>query len=122
MSKLRLLLDANISPETAVFLRSFGFNVKSLIEEKLGGLEDEVVAQMAVKERRTLITFDLDFGEMYYFAIKRAFSVIVLRLDDQRVEAVNKVLKRFLEMYGATLKNKRKNLFILGENEVRFVD
>lgn len=122
MSKLRLLLDANISPETAIFLRSFGFNVKSLIEEGLGGLEDDAVARIAAKEKRVLITFDLDFGEMYYFAVNKTFGVIVLRLGDQRVETVNKILGQFLEVYGAMLKRKRKRLLILGENEIRFVD
>ncbi len=47
MEKIRLLLDANISPETAIFLRSFGFDVRSLIEEELGGIEDTAVAKIA---------------------------------------------------------------------------
>ena len=34
----RFLLDANISPETASFLRSHGFVVKSLLEDGLGDL------------------------------------------------------------------------------------
>lgn len=45
--KARFLLDANISPETAIFLRSLDFAAKSLIEEGLGGLEDAAVAKSA---------------------------------------------------------------------------
>lgn len=79
----KFLLDANISPETAVFLRSLGIDVKSLTAAGLGGLEDEAVMVLARKERRTLITFDLDFGELYYFSAGKNFGVIILRLEDQ---------------------------------------
>lgn len=68
MRRCRFLLDANISPETANFLRSHGFDVKSLLEDGLGDLDDDEVANIASKEKRILITFDLDFGEMQYFA------------------------------------------------------
>lgn len=122
MAKMRLLLDANISPETAIFLRSFGFDVKSLIEDGLGGIEDAAVAKIAQREKRLLITFDLDFGEMYYFALRKKFSVIVLRFEDQRVEAVNAVLKRFLETQHSVLISQKKKLVILTETEVRIAD
>ena len=121
MLRPRLLLDANISPETAIFLRSFGWDVKSLIEEGLGGLEDSAVARIAAKEKRTLITFDLDFGEIYYFSAKKSFSAIVLRLEDQRVEAVNASLERFLAKYVKILRERTKRLVILTETEIRVV-
>ena len=44
---MRLLLDANLSPETASFLRSRGFEVKSLIEMKLGPMMDDRVFELA---------------------------------------------------------------------------
>lgn len=122
MSRLRLLLDANISPETAIFLRSFGFDVKSLIEDGLGGLEDAVVARIAEKEKRILVTFDLDFGEIYYFTAKKVFSVIILRLDDQRIEEVNGVLDRFFKKYSAMLKRQRRLLFIINETDIRIIN
>lgn len=47
---LKLLLDANLSPETAKFLRHQGFDVKSVQEEKLGKLTDEEIVKLAIKE------------------------------------------------------------------------
>ena len=122
MEKLRLLLDANISPETAIVLRSFGFDVKSLIEEGFGGIEDVAVAKIAQREKRILITFDLDFGEMYYFASRKTFGVIVLRLDDQRVEITNVILKRFFKNMTPTLIRRKKRLIILTDVEMRIVE
>jgi len=118
---LRFLLDANISPETAIFLRSLGFDTKSLIEKGLGGLEDAAVAAMAQKEKRILITFDLDFGELYYFSSYKYFRVIVLRLDDQRVASVNSVLKKFLEGHLDVFKKKGRLLAVISENDFRVI-
>lgn len=122
MEKVRLLLDANISPETAIVLRSFGFDVKSLIEEGLGGIEDAAVAKIAQREKRILITFDLDFGEMYYFASRKTFGVIVLRLDDQRVEMVNAILKQFFKNMIPAAVRRKKRLIILTEAEIRIAE
>ncbi len=119
--KLKFLLDANISPETAVFLRSFGFDVKSLIEENLSGIDDAAVARIARRKQRIIITFDLDFGELYYFSSQKEFDVIVLRLDDQRVEMTNAVLMGFLKRHHHVFRKRQKSLVILSEHEVRIV-
>lgn len=119
MLRHHFLLDANISPETANFLRSHGFAVKSLLELDLGNLDDQEVANIARRERSILITFDLDFGEMQYFASDKKFGVIVLRLSDQRVEKVNMVLLSFLGSYHQILRKEWRGLAVLTETEVR---
>ena len=116
---MKLLLDANLSPETAHYLRSFGFDVRSLIEDHVGDLTDEEVARIAVRTRRVIVTFDLDFGEMYYFATRKKFSAIVLRLNDQRVELVNEIVLTFLQHHHALFAGKRKFLAIVSEQGVR---
>ncbi|MBI3305149.1 DUF5615 family PIN-like protein [Candidatus Parcubacteria bacterium] len=122
MKQTRLLLDANISPETAMFLRSLGFDVESLIEEGLGGLDDVAVVERARKTRRVLITFDLDFGELYYFSARRAFSIIILRLDDQRVENVNVALQKFFVKYRRLFGGKKKRLAVVSDSDLRIVE
>lgn len=114
---IKLLLDANISPETAQHVRSLGFQVRSLIEDGLGGITDEEVARLAEKGGLAVITFDLDFGEMYYFAKQKKFGVVVLRLEDQRIEKVNAVLAAFLTNHPRLL--TKKPLIILTESDLR---
>lgn len=121
MKTARFLLDANISPETAEFLRSLDFDVRSLIEDGLGGLDDSAVVRIASRERRVVITFDLDFGERYYFAAPKKFGVIILRLDDQRVEIVNAVLTKFLTSYRHVLLEHRNRLAIVRETDARII-
>lgn len=62
---IKFLLDANLSPQTAKSLRNLAFDVRSITEERLGYLTDEDIVKIAYSENRIIITFDLDFGELY---------------------------------------------------------
>src|SRR3989338_11318280 len=88
----KLLADLNISIKTVSFLQSLGFDIKR-IDKSLS--EDKDVVYLAKKEQRTIITFDKDFGEIYYFHQEKSFAVIVLALEDQTSEAVNSALNQF---------------------------
>lgn len=97
---LSLLLNANLSPETAGFLRKeFGFDVRCIIEENLGKMPDQEIAALAKKEKRVIVTSDLDFGQIYHFDDSSRLGVIVLRLSDQTIENVNAKLKKFFTDY-----------------------
>ena len=121
---MKFLLDANLSPETADFLRRLFFDAKSLIEMGLGGLDDEEVIRLAREEGRAVITFDLDFGEIFYFSDPRQRGgAIVLRLEDQRVENVNAVLEAFLDRWKSkkNLKTLGRKLIILEQDRFRII-
>jgi len=99
---VRLLLDANLSPETAIFLSNvFGFDVVDLISLGLGDLADDEVVAVARRQRRAVVTFDLDFGEIYHRNQLGRFGAIILRLSDQTVESVIEALRRLFEQQPA---------------------
>lgn len=93
----KFLLDANLSPETAEYLRTLGFDTESIQERGLGNLNDEEVAEMTKREGRVLVTFDKDFSQSWYLGMKGKLSIVWLRLKEQRVEHVNIVLGESLE-------------------------
>lgn len=116
---IKLLLDANLSPETREYLtETFLFDVIDLITENKSGLSDEEIVLLAKKERRIIVTFDLDFGEIYHFKEKGRIGVIVLRLENQTVESVNKTLHKFFRVYTKNV-NINKSLVVLKENKMR---
>ena len=116
---IKLLLDANLSPETREYLtETFLFDIIDLITENKSGLSDEEIVLLAKKEKRIIITFDLDFGEIYHFKEKGKMGVIVLRLEDQTVESVNKTLYKFFSSYAKNV-NINKSLVVLRENKMR---
>ena len=96
MPKLKFLLDSNLSWETAEFLKNLGYNVKTARELNLGQAEDIEIAKFAQKYKRIIVTLDLDFGEIYYFGYPSVVGIIVLRLENQTIESVNRSLEILL--------------------------
>ena len=110
------MADLNISLKTVDFLRSEDIDVRR-IEKSVS--TDEGVVETAVRENRIILTFDKDFGEIYYFHLKKTFAVIVLSLENQTSGAVNDVLRKFFsELSPGEIENK---LIILYERRYRII-
>lgn len=118
---IRLLLDANLSPITAGFLRKSGFDTKSITEDKLGYLKDLEVVKIARREKRLVVTFDLDFGEIYHARELGKVGIIVLRIRNQTPENINSVLGNFFDSYSDKIEKNRTSLIIIKEDNIRFV-
>lgn len=118
---IKFLLDANPSPITAQFLRSLDFDIKSITEGKLGSLKDIEVAELAKKEKRIIITFDLDFGEIYHMKEGGKVGIMVLRIKNQTPENANIILKNFVSIYRRKIEENPTSLMIIKEKMVRFV-
>lgn len=116
----RFLLDANLSLETAAFLReSLQLDAVSLTPEQLT-LKDPQIVALARSQGRVIITFDLDFGELYHFREQGQLGVIILRLEDQTVESVNAVLATFFAS-NLTDVDLDRSLVVIDERRVRIV-
>jgi predicted nuclease of predicted toxin-antitoxin system len=115
----KFLLDANLSTQTATFLsEAFDLDVVDLRSLNPSSLRDREVIELAKRERRVIITFDVDFGELYYLREKAAFGAIVLRLRNQTPESVNRVLANFLTQEAPRI-NLESSLVVVTENRVR---
>lgn len=114
--KLKFLADLNISERTVAYLQEKGIDI---IRVSHNITEDQAIAELALRENRILITFDKDFGEIYYFYYRKALSVIVLSLKDHRSESVNNILERFILSSEITL--VQQALLILYETRYRVV-
>jgi predicted nuclease of predicted toxin-antitoxin system len=117
----KFLLDANISVQTADFLReSFGFDVVALQASHQATLRDEEVVALARAQTRVIITFDQDLGEIFYQRERGKFGVIVLQLSDQTVESVNQNLEKFFTTDVAHI-DLDTSLVVLEADRVRVV-
>ena len=61
---MRFKLDENLPADLAPHLREAGHDVADAVEEALGGADDPLILDAARKERRILMTFDLDFADI----------------------------------------------------------
>jgi predicted nuclease of predicted toxin-antitoxin system len=75
---MRFLLDMNLPPAMADWLRTEGHDAVHVLEAGCGGSSDHEIFERASAEDRILVTFDLDFGEIA--GQQRGAAVILLRL------------------------------------------
>jgi len=93
---MRLLADMGISQQVCRWLREAGHDVVHLRDQRLHRLPNGEIFQKAVTERRVLLTFDLDFGEILAGAGSEVVSVIVFRLRNTRASHVIQRLQAVL--------------------------
>jgi predicted nuclease of predicted toxin-antitoxin system len=79
---VRLLFDANLSPEVARRLTASGHDAIHVADLGLLSAPDPDIMRAAVEEDRVLITADSDFAAMLALGALRAPSVVLLRSAD----------------------------------------
>jgi len=67
-----------VSTTVTKWLVQNNYNTTHLIYEKLATLSDELIFKKAAEEKRIILTFDLDFGEIFC-TIKRRSSITCYR-------------------------------------------
>ena len=79
MTKIKLKLDENFSPNLTFIFKQAGFDTHSVLEENLSGEPDTVIYQECLSENRCLITFDTDFCNILRFPADKTAGIIVIR-------------------------------------------
>lgn len=94
---MRFLADMGVALRVVERLRAEGHDVIHLREEGLHRLPNGAILDKAAAERRILLTFDLDFGEILALSGGQSVSVVLFRLHNTRtphvLERLGKVLK-----------------------------
>lgn len=73
-----------VSLKVVSWLREQGHNAIHLREEQLQRLSDGQIFNKAILEKRIVLTFDLDFGEIAALSRGKKCSVVVFRLRNTR--------------------------------------
>jgi predicted nuclease of predicted toxin-antitoxin system len=115
----KFILDANLSPQTATFLRdTLGLDVVHQREVLPGSPSDNEIVALAKREQRVIVTFDTDFGEIYHFREKGTIGIIQLQLRNQTVDVVNRSLSHFLS-HAETWLDLDTSLVTIEDHQVR---
>jgi predicted nuclease of predicted toxin-antitoxin system len=101
---MNFLANENFPYPSIKILRDEGFYVKS-IGEDLGGISDESVMELAVRENLIILTFDRDYGELIFkFQKESPPSVVYFRLKGDSPEIAANLLLRLMKD-GLTIEN-----------------
>ncbi|MEJ2726289.1 MAG: DUF5615 family PIN-like protein [Deltaproteobacteria bacterium] len=77
---MKLKLEENLGTRTAELLRDAGHDVTTVPEQNLCSSSDKELIETCRRERRCLVTLDLDFANPLVFKPEDYFGIAVLRL------------------------------------------
>lgn len=95
---MRFLVDENIGNSIVAYLRSEGHDTVWIKEMGIG-MDDLDILKLALKEKRVLVTYDQDFGELVFRRKEKHRGVLLLRLSIDIVSYHLRALKNFLEVH-----------------------
>lgn len=92
---MRWLVDECTGPSVGRWLRGQGYDVYSVGEQSPGWSDWQVLAH-ATAENRVVISNDKDFGELVFKNHLPHCGIVLMRLDDERIDNKKAVLRQFL--------------------------
>jgi predicted nuclease of predicted toxin-antitoxin system len=100
---MRFLLDMNLPPQLATWLRTQGHDAVHVVDDGLGASSDQEILMRAATERRIVVSFDLDFGDILGTARQKGTGVVLLRLRSARQAHVRQRLQVAIAQAGEAM-------------------
>lgn len=98
---MRFLIDENIFLLITSYLRELGHDVKTAQESGLIKAPDDKVIDLAVKEERTIITFDKHFGDILRYPPQNLFGIILIRIHPPTLDHILRAIDNLFRNYQA---------------------
>lgn len=100
---MRFLADMGVASSTVQELARTGHDAVHLRALGLQRLPDDEILAKARAERRIVLTFDLDFGDLLALGMQESPSVIIFRLRDETPRSVTPKLFEVIGQRAAEL-------------------
>jgi len=115
---MKFKLDENLSTSIKQRFSEYGYDTKSVLDEKISGCSDDDLYKTCVAENRCLISLDKDFSDVKRYPTKNSAGIAILRLShNHSLKNINKLLSVFFsEIKKNTVKGK---LWIVETNRIR---
>ena len=114
---MKFLLDMPISPKTEKFLRGLGYDAIRVDKLGMKKATDKEIFEYAIKEDRTIITVDLDFGRILSYFKTSKPSIIIFRLKYPSVEKINRLLSSIIPKIEEEI--EKGSIIVIGDEKVR---
>ena len=114
---MKFIADINISPQTVKRLVEKGYKIKRITEFLKPNAKDEEILDLALREKSTIITQDLDFSALLAKRGVNKPSVIVLRVNIAKPIRITEMLEKALPKIKSEL--SKGSIIIVEEERVR---
>lgn len=111
---MKFKVDENLPSEVTALLREVGHDSLSVLDQTLGGADDDKIFNVCREEKRILVTLDLDFANVQAYPPSMGCGIIVLRLVWQDKNTVIAAVRRLLSILKRE-SPKRKLWIVEGE-------
>jgi predicted nuclease of predicted toxin-antitoxin system len=113
---MKLLANENFPVKSILYLRNKGFDISSIGTDN-PRIQDHAVMTIAIREERTILTFDRDYGELIFkYNYKPQRGVIYLRLEEYKAHEPGKIIEELIDKKGFDFDNA---LTVLDKNGIR---
>lgn len=113
---MKLLANENFPIKSIHYLKRKGFDITSIGVDN-PSIQDHVVMTIAIREARTILTFDRDYGELIFkHNYKPQKGVIYLRLNEYKSDEPGKIIEELINKKEFDFDNA---LTVLDKNGIR---
>ena len=109
------LLDENVPMSVKTVIHDFGFNVFTLHDFNLRGIQNGEVAELALKKNAIIITLDADFLQLNR-SLQEKSRVIYIKIHPRDPKKIRELLHDGLQKYGSKLNTPCK--LIISEKRI----
>jgi predicted nuclease of predicted toxin-antitoxin system len=114
---MRFKVDENPPIELADWLGGLGHDAKTVNDELLQGVDDPHLMKTCDREKRILVTLDVDFSDIRTYPPQDHEGIIILRVGNQSKPHVLEVFGRVQPLFKEERIQGR--LWVVDENMVR---
>ncbi|MDP2839843.1 MAG: DUF5615 family PIN-like protein [Syntrophales bacterium] len=115
---MRFKLDENFGKRTLNIFQAAGHDVRTTLDEGMQGCSDRHLYDVCCKERRCLVTLDLDFSDVTRFPPEQGSGIAVIRVPrNPSLALLEQLIHLFLQMLSRMTIDK--NLWIIETSRIR---
>ena len=114
---LKFFADECINIDIVLALRQNSFDVLTVRDAGLVGVDDDAVFNFARDNKRILLTFDRGFGDIFRFDISKSSGVIVILMSQMSRDEIIEITSKFISLIQKQGFNGK--LAIIGKTRIR---